>query len=366
MPTVAAVCAYLDRIAPPGLAAAWDNVGMLLGDSAAPVAKVLTCLTVTPAVVAEAVAERVNLIVTHHPILFRGTKQLSTASPDGRLLWPLARAGISVYSPHTAFDDAADGINDGLAARLGLTGVSPLRRQDGERTFKVVAFVPDADLAAVSDAMFAAGAGRIGQYEQCSFRISGTGTFFGTEDTKPAIGQKGRRENVAEQRLEIVCPEARLAPVLAALRAAHSYEEPAFDVYPLAPASIGGSGRVGTLSMPVSLRLFAATVKNRLGAGGVQVVGDPERTVTRVAVACGAAGEFLGEAIAVDADVFLTGEMRFHDYLSADAQGIALVLPGHYATERPAIEDLATRLGNEFPALKFWASRSEADPVTWL
>jgi dinuclear metal center YbgI/SA1388 family protein len=367
MPTVAAVCAHLDRFAPPSLAAEWDNVGLLLGDAATEVRRVLTCLTVTPAVVAEAVAEKADLIVTHHPILFRGAKRLSTATAEGRLLWPLARAGIAVYSPHTAFDNTDGGINDSLARRLGLTNVTPLRRHDGERRCKVVVFVPDSDSQKVSDALFAAGAGVIGQYEQCSFRLAGTGTFFGTESTNPTVGTKGRREDVSEWRLEVVCPEAILPGVLAAMRSAHSYEEPAFDVYPLKPLSgPGGEGRVGELPTAVPLKELAATVKGEVSAGAVQVVGDGGRAVKRIAIACGAAGEFLADAVKAKADVFLTGEMRFHDYLSAESQGIALVLPGHYATERPAVEELTGRLGKEFPELTVWASRRERDPVTWV
>ena len=367
MPTVADVRAYLDRFAPPALAADWDNVGLLLGDDAAPVQRVLTCLTVTPPVAAEAVAERADLIVAHHPILFRGAKRLSTATPDGRLVWPLARAGVAVYSPHTAFDNTAGGINDSLARRLGLTSVRPLRPQTGEPRCKVVVFVPDSDLAKVSDALFGAGAGVIGQYEECSFRLPGTGTFFGTDSTNPTVGQKGRREDVSEWRLEVVCPEAKLAGALAAMRAAHSYEEPAFDVYPLTGVPGNrGEGRVGELGGPTSLTEFAARVKQELTSGGVQVVGEPARAVRRVAIACGAAGEFLSDAAKAKADVFLTGEMRFHDYLSAQHRGVALVLPGHYATERPAVEELAGRLQAEFAALTVWASRGETDPVTWV
>src|SRR6059058_4935666 len=152
MPTVSAICTFFERFAPPALAADWDNVGLLFGDGAAQVRRLLTCLTVTPAVVAEAVADKVELIVTHHPILFRPAKQLSTATAEGRLLWPLARAGIAVYSPHTAFDNTAGGINDSLARRLGLTNVVALRRRDGERRCKIIVFVPDADLSKVSDA----------------------------------------------------------------------------------------------------------------------------------------------------------------------------------------------------------------------
>lgn len=363
MPTVADVAAYLDRFAPPATAADWDNVGLLLGDAAGPADRVMTCLTVTPDVVEEAVAEGARLIVTHHPVLFRAAKRLTSATPEGRLLLPLLRAGVAVHSPHTAFDNCRDGVNDSVCRRLGLTAVAPLRPRDGRRECKMVVFVPDADLGRVSDAAFAAGAGVIGQYEQCSFRLAGTGTFFGTDATNPAVGQKGRREDVAEWRLEMVVPEGRVDAVVAAVRAAHSYEEPAYDVYPLRPGKAGGAGRVGELAAPVPLGELARAAKAALAAAAVQVVGDPGRAVRRVAVACGAAGEFLMDSARANADVFLTGEVRFHDALAARAAGVGLVLPGHYATERPAVEELAGRLGAAFPGAAVWASRAERDPL---
>lgn len=362
MPTVAEVAAYLTRFAPPTLAADWDNVGLLLGETRGAADRVMTCLTVTPEVVAEAVDDRANLIVAHHPVLFRGAKKLTSNTPEGRLLLPLMRHSIAVYSPHTSFDNCAGGINDGLCQRLGLTGVKPLRPKDGKRECKLIVFVPEPDLATVSDAVFAAGAGVIGQYEQCSFRTPGTGTFFGTDSTNPTVGQKGRREDVSEFRLEVVVPEGKVEAVVAAMRAAHSYEEPAFDVVPLRPTKSGGEGRIGELPTPVSLGELARTAKAALSANVVQVVGDVTSPVKRVAVACGAAGEFLSDALSAKADVFVTGEVRFHDGLTASAAGLGLILPGHHATERPGVEDLAVRLQSEFPSATVWASRRERDP----
>jgi dinuclear metal center YbgI/SA1388 family protein len=363
MPSVADLVTFLDCFAPPSLAAEWDNTGLLLGDAGQPVERVVTCLTVTPDVVAEAVAERVQMIVSHHPILFRGAKKLSSQTPEGRLMLPLMRAGVAVYSPHTAFDNCNGGINDTLAQLFGLQNVKPLRSKDGKQEFKLVVFVPEADLAKVSDAIFAAGGGVIGQYEQCSFRLAGTGTFFGTESTTPTVGQKGRREEVSEWRLEVVVPEGRVDVVIAAMRAAHSYEEPAFDVYPLRANRTGGEGRIGELAESLSLVEFAARVKVACAATTLQYVGSPTKLVSRVAVACGAAGEFLTDAIKSKADVFVTGEVRFHDCLTSEAAEIALVLTGHYASERPAVEMLAERLKQEFPAVSAWASRRERDPL---
>lgn len=367
MLTVAAVVEYLEQFAPPHLAADWDNVGLLLGDRAAAVRSVMTCLTVTPESAAEAVESGVGLIVTHHPILFRGVKRLTTATPEGRMLLSLIRAGVAVFSPHTAFDNTRDGINDLLARRLGLTEVAGLRRHEEARQCKVVVFVPDNDLSRVSNAMFAAGAGHIGQYSECSFRLPGTGTFFGSDATNPVVGQKGRREEVSEWRLEAVCPETQVEQVIGAIRRSHSYEEAAFDVYPLRPGrSALGDGRIGRLQQPVTLSELARTVKTGLNAAAVQVVGAPERVVQRVAIVCGAGGEMMQDAVCSRADVLLTGELRFHDYLTAQAQGLALVLPGHYATERCGVEDLADRLRRQFSELEVWASRRERDPVGWV
>jgi dinuclear metal center YbgI/SA1388 family protein len=367
MHTVDAVVSYLDQFAPPSLAADWDNVGLLLGDRTATVERVMTCLTVTPASTAEAVEQQAQLIVTHHPILFRAVKRLTTANPEGRMLLSLIRAGVAVYCPHTALDNTRDGINEMLAARLGLTDVRPLRRRGAARECKLVVFVPDKDLARVSDALFAAGAGNIGQYSKCSFRTSGTGTFFGSDTANPTIGQKERREEVVEWRLEAICPEAAVDRAVAAMRKAHSYEEPAYDVYPLHPGwSPLGEGRIGELTQVPTLESLAGTVKASLNAASIQVVGERMRPVKRVAIICGAGGDFVNDAVHAQADVLLTGEVRFHDALSAEAQGLALLLPGHYATERPGVEMLAERLQRRFPQMRVWASCRERDPVLCL
>jgi dinuclear metal center YbgI/SA1388 family protein len=367
MPTVGEIVHFLEQFAPPALAADWDNVGLLLGDRAAEVRRLLTCLTVTPEVVAEAVEGDVQLIVTHHPVLFRAAKRLTTSNPEGRMILKLVQAGVAVHSPHTAFDNTRGGINEILGRRIGLSEVGPLRRREGPRQCKVVVFVPDADLGRVSDALFAAGAGHIGEYSECSFRLEGTGTFFGSDAANPTVGQKGRREEVREWRLEAVCPEADVERVVAAMRKAHSYEEPAYDVYPLrAGASSLGEGRIGRLPHATTLGELARAVKVLLGAGPVQTIGDPGMSVQRVALVCGAGGEFLSDAVRARADVLLTGEARFHDYLAAQAQGLGLVLPGHYATERCGVEELAGRLQEQWRDLHVWPSKRERDPVQWI
>jgi dinuclear metal center YbgI/SA1388 family protein len=361
MVTLREVIQVLEQIAPLEQAAEWDNVGLLLGDPAADVQRIMTCLTVTTATIQEAVREHADLIVSHHPVLFRPAQRITAETSEGALLLSLGRAGIAVYSPHTAYDDAAGGINEQLCARLGIERAQPLRLRPAPALYKLVVFVPEGDLGRVSDAVFAAGAGIIGQYRECSFRLAGTGTFFGTEGTSPTVGQKGRREEVPEWRWEVVVPADRLEAVVAAMRSAHSYEEPAYDIYPLHVLPRCGSGRIGMLTAPCTLRALAERVQHQLG-GPVQYVGPADRLVQRVAVACGAGGELLSEAVRQRTDVFLTGEVRFHEALRAEHAGVALILAGHYATERPGVEHLAQRLQAAFPQLQIWASREEADP----
>jgi dinuclear metal center YbgI/SA1388 family protein len=375
MPSVAEIIEFMQRFAPLDLAEDWDNVGLLLGDARSPAGRIMTCLTVTPSTAKEAADEAAGLVVSHHPVLFRAAKRLTAENPEGAMLLSLIRAGVAVYSPHTAFDNTCGGINDMIAGWLGLEDVrplrpSPVRSASMNSSFKMVAFVPDKDLHKVADAMFAAGAGQIGQYSQCSFRIPGTGTFFGSDATNPTLGQKGRREEVGEQRLEIVCPAEALGSVVAALRRAHSYEEPAFDIYPLSrdPSRTPnqdrpGQGRVGLLGKPMPLAELTLLVQKILAAKQVQVVGDSARLVRRVAIVCGAGGDFVVDASREKADVLLTGEARFHDCLAAESSELAMLLPGHYASERPAVEALAGMIQQQFADAKVWASHSERDPL---
>jgi dinuclear metal center YbgI/SA1388 family protein len=376
MTTVADVTDWLEQFAPSRLAEPWDNVGLLWGDPGAPVERVMTCLTVTPASAAEAIRETAGLIVTHHPVLFREVKKIRADLPETGTLWKLARAGIAIASPHTAFDNTHDGINDILCRRLGLVDVAPLRplsvssgvSSSAPGSFKVVVFTPVAGREAISSAAFAAGAGRIGAYDECSFAIPGEGTFFGTDLAKPTVGERGRREMVPELRLEFVCPARKLAAVLASIRAHHSYEEPAIDVYPLQESKADGTGptgagRIGNYGEPRGLDEFALLTGRVLGRVPVAVAGNPKRQVQRVAIACGAGDDFLKDAAGAGADVLLTGEARFHRALEAESLGIGLLMAGHYATERPGIEELAEKIALAFPGVTVWPSRDERDPV---
>ena len=366
MTSISEISAWMERFAPKRLGASWDNLGLLLGDPASLIGRLMTCLTVSAETAREAIDEGAGLIVSHHPILFRPVQQIRADREDSAVVWSLAKAGIGVYSAHTAFDNTEGGINDGLAIRLGLSDVRPLRKGEGGSVFKVAVYATRSDRDAVLEAAFRAGAGRLGKYGECSFSSVGIGTFTGDEDTNPTIGTPGIRERVREWKVEFLCPGDRLGAVLASVRSAHSYEEPAIDVLPMHGMPAGpGEGRVGSLDGAIPLGEFAERVRSALKIPAVQVVGDRDRPLRKVAVACGAAEEFLKDADRVGADVLVTGEARYHRAIEARSRGVAMILAGHHATERPGVEDLAELLRRAFPNLKVWPSRRETDPLWW-
>jgi dinuclear metal center YbgI/SA1388 family protein len=354
----------LEELAPPGTAEDWDNVGLLLGDAAAEVSAVMTCLTLTPDVAEEAVRENIGLVVTHHPLMYKPVQQITTGTIEGRVMVMLMRHNVAVYSPHTAWDNAPRGINQQLAELLELRNVKPLREWPAEDEVKIVTFVPAEHRSAVQRALWDAGAGVIGEYRECSYYGSGTGTFHGSDASQPAVGQAGRFEEVVEDRLEVVCPSRLLDRALQALCQAHPYEEPAIDVYPRRSLPSGrGSGRYGDLPQAMPLVELNRLVCERLKTEITPFVGNPERPILRLGIACGAAAEFARDARRAGCDALLTGEARFHACLEARSSHLALILPGHYATERLGMERLAAILAEKHPEVRVVASRVESDPL---
>ena len=357
---VADLVRALESIAPLAHAEEWDNVGLLAGDADAPLTRALLCIDCTHAVVAEAVTARCEAIVAYHPPLFRPISRVTR----GSVVYEIVRRGLSVYSPHTALDAAPGGTNDALADAVGMTSErAPIREtlpKDAEH--KLVTFVPADAVAKVSDALFEAGAGRIGDYRACSFRAPGTGTFFGEAGTHPAVGSAGKLETVDEVRLEVVVPIGRAREVIRALRTSHPYEEPAFDLVRLAAHPLGrGMGRIGALA-PIERGALVAQIKERLRVASVLVAGPTEGVVTRGAVCAGAAGDLLDAAIRQGAEVVVAGEVRHHDALRAAEAGVTVVCALHSNSERIALEPLRARLATALPELDLAISRLDRDP----
>lgn len=360
----------MDEIAPLRLAEAWDNVGLLLGDPTADISKVMTCLTLSPDVAEEAVAEKADLVISHHPILFRPAKAIRADQPGTDIVWKLATRGVAVLSYHTAWDGAIDGANAYIANALGLTEVVPIRPAPGPDCVKFVVFVSEDNLESVRNAAFKAGAGHIGNYRECSFSTPGMGTFCGQEGANPTIGQVGSRENATEHRLEIICYKAIQRRVLDAIKQAHSYEEPAIDIYSMAGVATqtaDGVGRIGNLSEPLTIEELAKAAAIGLRSSATQFGRllnlEKGRKVRSVAIACGAGDDLVDSAISAGAEVLVTGELRFHTVLKVRESGLATVILGHYASERRSMEFMADLIQQKCPDLKVWASRLESDPI---
>jgi dinuclear metal center YbgI/SA1388 family protein len=346
--TLADVVGVLDRLYDPRWAADWDAVGLVTGDPDQSVRRVLLAVDPVQPVVDDAVTWGADLLVTHHPLLLRGVHSVAVGHPKGRAVTALVSAGVALHVAHTNADVADPGVSDALAGTLGLTDLRPLRPATADPLDKLVTFVPEADAERVVDALAAAGAGRLGDYERCAFTSPGTGTFTPLAGASPRVGRVGTREQVAETRIEMVLARHRRTAVVGALRASHPYEEPAFDLVELAALpGARGLGRVGTWAPGGTLGDFAGQVAAVLPAtrAGVRVGGDPDRPVRTVAVCGGAGDDLFDEVRAAGVDAYLTADLRHHPASEALAHGgPGLVDVSHWASEWPWLGDCARLL----------------------
>ena len=288
-----------------------------------------------------------QLLLTHHPLIFKPLKKISTNDETGRLIHRAISGGLSIISAHTNYDSAGSGVNDLLAAALGVTGCKPLRIVLRGELLKLVVFVPLSHQQELMKSLLPFSS-MPGNYADCSFRVSGQGTFRPLAGAAPYIGSVGAFESVEESRFEILVRKSELQPAVKALRKAHPYEEPAFDIIPLLnEGESEGIGRVGTVGNPIRLKDFAATVKERLGLTSLRVVGDTEQLISRVALCGGSGSSLLHDAVREGADLFLTGDIKYHEAREAQALGIALLDAGHFATELLMIRGLSGQLKSE-------------------
>jgi dinuclear metal center YbgI/SA1388 family protein len=356
----------LEEISPTRYAEAWDNVGLLVGDRQQEVTRAICCIDYTPSVAAEAAAEKCDLVVAYHPVIFDGVKRI-VAGGTTNVVLDAIRRGVAIYSPHTALDVADGGTNDMLADAIGIAAETraPLRLIEPKASqYKLVTFVPEKDVDGVAAALFNAGAGRIGNYTQCSFRSPGTGTFYGEEGaTNPTVGQSGKLERAPEIRIETVMPIARLTDVLAALRTSHPYEEPAFDLVQLAaPPEKLGQGRLGKLSSPMPREQVIDRIKRELGLTHLLIAGPTSGMVTTAACCAGSCGEFVKDALKANAELFLTGELRHHDALAAANAGMTVVCTLHTNSERAVLKRVIGRLTAALDGFDAILSQQDRDP----
>src|SRR3954449_11906063 len=390
------VTALLDRWYDPAWAEDWDAVGLVCGDPEQPVRRILLAVDPAPAVVAEAVEWGADLVVCHHPLLLTPVHGVAASTPKGRIVHDLVRAGTALFTAHPNAAVPADGVNEALARAVGIVDPRVVVSTEAEAGHpgdagdtaldKLVTFVPEDHAEAVRTAITAAGARRIGNYDSCTFTVSGEGTFRPLEGAHPVVGRVGEVELVAEARVESVYPRRLRAEVVAAMKAAHPYEEVAFDVLELAPVPetarardaaarppgrppARGHGRIGRLDEAVTLHEFADRVAAALPATahGVRGAGDPQRPVSTVVVGSGAGDFMLDTVLRTDADVYLTSDLRHHraaEFL--DHAGPALVDVAHWAAEWTWLPVVERKLADAFrewgDTVETWVSTTVTDP----
>ncbi len=370
--TVADVVGLLETRYPPRTAETWDAVGLVAGDPAAPVRSVLLAVDPVQAVVDEAIAREVDMLITHHPLYLRGTSSVAATTPKGRIVHDLIRAGCALYTAHTNADAAAGGVAEALADLLDLQDRRPIVAHDAAALDTLTVFVPQDHTGAVLDALADAGAGAIGEYDRCAFTATGQGTFRASQAANPTIGERGEITEVTEDRLEMTLPRHRRGAVIAALRASHPYEEPAFSVLEHAVHEAGtGLGRIGTLPAPTTLRELAERVAAVLPATapGIRVAGDLAATVRKVAVSGGSGDSFLGRVRELGADVYVTADLRHHPASEAIEGGPPYLIDAtHWASEWPWLPRAAAHLTEDAAAagaqLEVSVSTIVTDPWT--
>lgn len=342
--TVKDIVKFLDEWAPPGASWERDNTGLQAGSLKQEVTNIMVSLDCTLPVLEEAIHRKCNLIISHHPLLFTPLKKINTDSDEiSKILSFALKNDLTLFAYHTNLDFTLGGVNTALADLLELKNTCFLEPSPDVKQFKLAVFVPEAALEKVSSALFSAGAGVIGEYSECSFSSEGTGTFFGSENTNPALGEKGRRESVTEQRLEVLLYDWQLKDALSAIKTAHPYEEPAYDIYPVKTNTKAyGFGIIGDLPAPAIHDAFLEMVAVRINPFFTYTKGNKE-FISRVAVCGGSASELLPKAIAAGADAFITSDVRYHAFHDAHEK-IMLISAGHYETEAPVLPYLEKRL----------------------
>ncbi len=371
MVTCKRVINTVEQFAPAVLAEEWDNIGLQVGNSQAEVSGILVTLDVTLEVVKEAVGLGVGMIVSHHPLIFRPLKQVRGDQFPGAIIHRAIKENLNIFSAHTNADSCSRGVNACLAKKIGLTNIQVLQ-PNRHKLYKLVVFVPEGYQDTLRKAMGDSGAGWLGNYSHCTFMALGTGSFKPLDKANPFIGKTGKLEEVAEYRLETIVPENLLQDTVNSVLEAHPYEEAAYDIYPLENSDTSqGMGRIGKLPHEISLKELGEKVKQDLDCPWVLISGNQEEMVQTVAVCGGSGAEFIPLAKARKADVLITGDVKYHQAMTARELGINLIDPGHNATERVIIPELAQylriQLNSEKEQVAVFESKVDTNPWdAWL
>lgn len=323
----------LERFAPPSLQESYDNAGLNVGFPDAEIVGVLICIDVVPEVVDEAVAKGCNMIVSHHPLIFPNIKRITGGNNVEKSIIKALQNNISIYCGHTNFDKAQNGVSMKMCEKLGLKNCT-LLDAEADMLRKIVVYVPQQYAEEVRNAMFSAGAGTIGNYDECSFNLDGKGTFRANENCNPFVGNIGERHHEAEVRVEVICPSYLQNKVVASMLKVHPYEEPAFDIFKLENRwNSVGLGAVGELESEITEENLLSVVKQKFNVGNIRHSALTGRKVRRIAVCGGSGASFIRTAIASKADAYITADIKYHDWFLAEGK-ILLLDIGHYESEQ--------------------------------
>jgi len=356
---------YLETIAPLAYQESYDNSGLLVGDPRQKLKGVLISLDVTDEVIEEAIAKKCNLVIAHHPIIFGGLKRLTGRNYVERIVIKAIKSNIALYAIHTNYDNVLTGVNAKIAEKIGLTNTHILSPKK-QLLRKLQTFIPLPDFERVSAAIFAAGGGNIGNYSHAGFSTNGVGTFMGNDKSNPTIGKPNQLEKVNEVKFETIFPAHSQPKIIAALLDAHPYEEVAYDILTLEnQAAPVGSGMIGELKKPMETMAFLKSLKKTMNTDCVRFTAPVERMVKRVAV-CGGAGSFLlGDAIRAGADVFVTGDFKYHEFFDAENQ-LTIADIGHYESEQFTKDLILQHLSEKFPIIAAQISETNTNPIKYL
>ena len=354
----------LEQFAPPALQEDYDNAGLLIGSPQDECSGILTTLDVTENVIDEAARKNCNLIVAHHPIIFKGLKKISRNTYVERCIIAAIKNNIALYAIHTNLDNVVNGVNQKIAQKLQLGDTKVLLPKEGILN-KLVTFCPDKNVQEVRNALFKSGAGTIGRYSECSFNLEGLGTFRPGEGAEPFVGKIGEQHKEKETRIEVIFPAYIQNRVVRSLKEAHPYEEVAYDIYALSNTRADvGSGLVGTLTQPVTEEAFLSRLKTEFGLKVIRHTAFIHKKIKKVAV-CGGAGSFLlGAAKSSGADVYVTSDVKYHEFFDADGT-ILMADIGHFESEQFTIDLLAEILQQKFRNFAVLKTEIKTNPVNY-
>lgn len=365
MMKLATLTSFLETIAPLAYQESYDNSGLICGNPEMEITGALVCLDSTEAVIDEAIAKGINLVIAHHPLVFSGLKKFTGRTYVERTLLKAIQNNIAIYAIHTNLDNVQNGVNREIGERLGLKELRILSPKTGLLK-KLVTFVPEAHAEKVRAALFESGAGKIGNYGECSFNVNGTGTFKGEADTQPFVGTPGIRHQEQEVRIEVIFEGVKQTELLAGLRKSHPYEEIAFDIYPIENQYNNvGSGMIGSFEKPVQLNEFLELVKSTMKTGSIRYTASRHQEIQKVAV-CGGSGSFLlKDAISAGAQAFITADFKYHQFFDAENK-IVIADIGHYESEQYTKELIYKLLKEKFATFAVRLSELNTNPINYF